>query len=73
VYALASVLCVRLGEEFPATRLAASETIERLRIENGHPTPQLADAPFRRRRRPRRQYPWWQHVRPRPGAEASDG
>jgi hypothetical protein len=71
VYALASALCGRLGEDFPATRLAASEAIERLRIENGHPAPRLADAPPRRRRRRKRPYPWWQHVRPRPDVEAS--
>jgi hypothetical protein len=39
-----------MGEEFPATREAASETIERLRIENGHPAPRLEDTPFRPRR-----------------------
>lgn len=50
VYALAAVLCERAGEEFPETREAASELIERLRIESGHPAPLLDDAP----RRPRR-------------------
>jgi hypothetical protein len=35
VYALARELCERAGEEFPPTRGAASELIERLRIENG--------------------------------------
>jgi hypothetical protein len=45
VYALAAALCERMGEEFPPTREAASETIERLRIENGHPAPTLADTP----------------------------
>jgi hypothetical protein len=35
VYALARELAERAGEEFPATRLAASELIARLRIENG--------------------------------------
>jgi hypothetical protein len=56
VYALAAALCERMGEEFPETRLAASETIERLRIENGHPAPRLEDVPRepRRRRRSRR-------------------
>ena len=53
-------LCERMGEEFPETREAASETIERLRIENGHPAPRLEDTPLRRRHR--RPYPWWQHV-----------
>jgi hypothetical protein len=51
VYALAAALCERLGEEFPASREAASETIERLRIENGHPAPALDDTPPRERRR----------------------
>lgn len=57
VYALAAALCERMGEEFPETRLGASETIERLRIENGHPVPRLEDELFmppRRRRRRRR-------------------
>ena len=53
VYALASALCERMGEEFPETREAASETIERLRIENGHPQPRLENV-VPRRRRPRR-------------------
>ena len=37
----------RAGEEFPETREAASELIERLRIENGHPAPRLEDVPYR--------------------------
>ncbi len=58
IYALAAELCERLGEEFPETRDAASTTIERLRIENGHPTPRRDDTPLRprgprRRRRDR--------------------
>jgi hypothetical protein len=53
IYALASALCERMGEEFPETRDQASETIERLRIENGHPAPRREDAP-RGRRRPAR-------------------
>jgi hypothetical protein len=53
VYALAAALCERAGEEFPETRESASETIERLRIENGHPAPRLADVSLRRTR-PRR-------------------
>jgi len=53
VYALAAALCERMGEEFPETREGASETIERLRIENGHPHPRLDDMP-RQLRRPRR-------------------
>ena len=54
IYALAAELCVRLGEEFPETRESASETIERLRIENGHPAPSRDDTPRRPRRRNRR-------------------
>jgi hypothetical protein len=54
VYALAAALCERAGEEFPESREAASETIERLRIENGHPAPRLDDAPPRRSKRARR-------------------
>jgi hypothetical protein len=50
IYALAAALCERAGEEFPETREAASELIERLRIENGHPAPRLEDVPFRPRR-----------------------
>jgi hypothetical protein len=47
VYALAA-LCERMGEEFPESRGAASELIERLRIENGHPAPRLDDTATRR-------------------------
>ena len=54
VYALAAALCERAGEGFPETRAEASELIERLRIENGHPAPRLEDAPLR----PRRQRRW---------------
>jgi hypothetical protein len=50
VYALAAALCERAGEEFPQTRENASETIERLRTENGHPSPRLDDTAPRRRR-----------------------
>lgn len=45
VYALAAVLCERAGEEFPETASAASELIERLRVETGHPQPRLEDVP----------------------------
>jgi len=51
VYALAAALCERAGEEFPKTWEAASELIERLRVENGHPQPRLEDVPFRPRAR----------------------
>jgi hypothetical protein len=53
VYALAAALCERCGEEFPEMREAASETIERLRLEIGHPAPRLEDTPLRPRRRGR--------------------
>jgi hypothetical protein len=52
VYALAGALCERAGEAYPRTRAEASELIERLRIENGHPAPRLEDVPLRPRRRP---------------------
>jgi hypothetical protein len=48
VYALAAELCERMGEEFPESRADASELIERLRTENGHPAPRLEDSPRRR-------------------------
>ena len=51
VYALAAALCLRAGLAFPDTREAASELIERVRLEIGHPAPRLADVPLRRRRR----------------------
>jgi hypothetical protein len=51
VYALAAALTERLGEEFPATAAQASELIERLRIENGHPAPRLEDTAARSRKR----------------------
>jgi hypothetical protein len=57
VYALAAALCERMGEEFPETRLAATEAIERLRIENGHPVPRLDDELFMPSRRRRRRRP----------------
>src|SRR5689334_6967959 len=41
IYALAAVLCERSGEEWPESRRAASELIERLRLETGHPSPRL--------------------------------
>jgi len=55
IYALAAALCERQGEEFPETFVAASELIERLRTEVGHPAPRLVDAvPAPRRARRRR-------------------
>jgi hypothetical protein len=58
VYALAAALCERAGEGFPDTREEASELIERLRIESGHPAPRLEDVPLRPRRA-------WRHRRRR--------
>jgi len=49
VYALAAALCERVGEVFPERRDLASELIERLRREIGHPRPALADSPIRPR------------------------
>lgn len=57
VYALAAALCERAGEGFPETWEEASELIERLRLENGHPAPRLEDVPFRPRGRRRRGRP----------------
>ena len=54
VYALAAVLCEREGEAFPGTFAAASDLIERLRLETGHPEPRLSDVLLARRRRRRR-------------------
>ncbi len=59
VWALAAALCDRAGEAFPETRADASELIERLRIENGHPAPRLEDVPLRPRRRRRGGRPGW--------------
>jgi len=50
VYALAGALCARADERFPETRAEASELIERLRREIGHPAPALDDSPRRSRR-----------------------
>jgi len=50
VWALAAALCARSGEAFPATRGEASELIERLRLEQGHPAPRLEDSPLLARR-----------------------
>ena len=47
IYALAAALCDRAGEEWPESRGAASELIERVRIESGHPAPRLEDSPWR--------------------------
>ena len=53
--ALAAVLCARADEPFPETRLEASELIERLRIETGHPAPRLDDLEPHESRRRRRE------------------
>jgi hypothetical protein len=54
VYALAAALCQRDGMGFPETRGEASEAIEQLRLECGHPAPRLSDVPLRRPRSARR-------------------
>lgn len=59
VYALAAVLCERTGEGFPETREEATELIERLRLESGHPAPRLEDVPLRARRAGRRRSRGW--------------
>jgi hypothetical protein len=54
VYALAAALCERVGERWPETSEQASELIERVRLEIGHPAPRLVGAPYRQQRRRRR-------------------
>jgi hypothetical protein len=54
VYALAAALCSRAGLAFPETRVEASELIECVRREIGHPAPRLVDVASRPRRRRRR-------------------
>jgi hypothetical protein len=49
VWALAAVLCQCAGEEFPKSQRDASELIERLRLEQGHPAPRVDDTPRRLR------------------------
>src|SRR6266508_1423263 len=53
IYALAAVLCTLCDERFPATRAEATELIERLRRQSGHPAPRLEDTPRARGRRRR--------------------
>ena len=48
IYALAAAFAERAGEEFPSTAAQASELIERLRTEGGHPAPRLDDTTRRR-------------------------
>jgi hypothetical protein len=43
IYALAAVLCALRDERFPETRRDATELLERLRLEAGHPAPRLED------------------------------
>ena len=54
VYALAAVLCAHAGKSFPESFVEASELIERLRLELGHPVPRLLDVIAQERLRPRR-------------------
>jgi hypothetical protein len=55
IYALAAVLCAKSDESFPESREEASELIQRLRVEQGHPAPRLEDVARRSagRSRPR--------------------
>jgi hypothetical protein len=53
VYALAAALCSGAGLPFPKTREAASQLIERVRLDIGHPAPRLDDTPLRPRGRRR--------------------
>ena len=50
VYALAHALCVKVDEPWPETFGDASDLIRRLRIEIGHPHPELEETPLRPRR-----------------------
>jgi hypothetical protein len=52
VYALAAAMCEKLDEPWPETFDEASELIERIRLEIGHPQPRLEDCG--RRGRPQR-------------------
>ena len=54
IYALAAALCEKQGWEWPETREDASDLIEAVRLEIGHPAPALDDTPLRRGRTRRR-------------------
>ncbi len=59
IYALAAALCAFTEQEFPRTRADASDLIERVRVDIGHPEPALAtrdrdETPLQRRLRHRR-------------------
>ena len=43
VYALAAALCTFTGQEFPRTRDEATDLIERIRLDIGHPEPSLPE------------------------------
>ena len=51
VYALAAAFCAKCDEHWPESFEEASELIERLRTEIGHPHPRLEDTPYRPRPR----------------------
>jgi hypothetical protein len=53
IYALAAALCAFTDQDFPETREDASDLIERLRIDIGHPEPSLIEPPPSRGRRRR--------------------
>jgi hypothetical protein len=43
IYALAAALCTFTEQEFPRTRGEATDLIERIRIDIGHPEPSLLE------------------------------
>ena len=43
IYALAAALCTFTGQDFPRTREEATDLIERVRIDIGHPEPSLRE------------------------------
>jgi len=49
IYALAAALCAKVDEPWPETFDNASELIERVRTEIGHPEPRLEDCIYRGR------------------------
>ncbi len=61
IYALTHALCAKTGEPFPASFDDASILLRRVRLEIGHPRPELDDHPYRRRPRWRRRLDWILH------------
>jgi hypothetical protein len=54
IYALCAAMCERQGEAFPETSVEASDLIERVRLQNGHPFPDLREKEVMPLRRPDR-------------------